>query len=186
MEIKRCSWCGTDPLYIQYHDEEWGIPVHDERQHFEFLVLETMQAGLSWITVLRKRENFRKAFDNFDPLKVAAYDENKAQELLQDAGIIRNQLKIKSAISNAACFLQVQQEFGSFDRYIWSFVDGQPIINHWQHTSELPASTPLSDRISKDLKRRGFKFVGTTVIYAHMQAIGLVNDHLVDCFARRV
>jgi DNA-3-methyladenine glycosylase I len=182
MEKVRCPWCGTDPLYVRYHDEEWGVPVHDELQHFEFLVLETMQAGLSWFTVLKKRENFRLAFDGFDPEKVSRYDEEKVQQLLQDAGIIRNQLKIRATINNANRFLEVQKEWGSFDRYIWSFVDHKPIINQWTSIKQVPASTSLSDKISKDLIKRGFKFVGTTVIYAHIQAIGMVNDHLVDCF----
>jgi DNA-3-methyladenine glycosylase I len=182
--MTRCPWCGTDPLYVKYHDEEWGVPVHDERQHFEFLVLETMQAGLSWFTILRKRENFRKAFSNFDPALVALYDDAKIEELLADPGIIRNRLKVKAAITNAKRFLEVQKEFGSFDSYIWSFVDQQPIINHWENLSEIPARTPLSDMISKDLVKRGFKFTGSTIIYAHMQAIGMVDDHLVSCFRR--
>jgi DNA-3-methyladenine glycosylase I len=180
----RCSWCGIDPLYVRYHDQEWGVPVHDDRQHFEFLVLETMQAGLSWLTVLRKRENFRRAFDGFDPGTVAQYDDDKVAELLSDAGIIRNRLKILSAINNARRFLIVQKEFGSFDRYIWSFVDYQPIVNHWKQLNEIPARTFLSDQISKDLIKRGFKFTGSTVIYAHMQAIGMIDDHLVSCFRR--
>jgi DNA-3-methyladenine glycosylase I len=180
--ISRCSWSEKDQLYRDYHDHEWGVPVHDERQHFEFLVLETMQAGLSWHTVLKKRENFRNAFDNFDPSAVALYGEEKINDLLQDAGIIRNRLKILSAIHNARCFLQVQQEYGSFDKFIWSFVDHQPVINQWQSQQQVPASTPLSDNISKDLAKRGFKFVGTTIIYAHLQAIGMVNDHLLSCF----
>jgi DNA-3-methyladenine glycosylase I len=182
MENNRCPWCLKSPLYIKYHDEEWGVPLHDERQHFEFLVLETMQAGLSWLTILNKRENFRKAFDHFDAEKVAAYDETKVKSLLEDAGIIRNQLKIRASINNAARFLEVQKEWGSFDKYIWSFVNYQPVINKWESMDQLPASTTLSDTVSKDMKKRGFKFVGTTVVYAHMQAIGMVNDHLVDCF----
>jgi DNA-3-methyladenine glycosylase I len=182
MEIIRCSWCGTDPLYVKYHDEEWGVPVHNEKQHFEFLVLESMQAGLSWLTVLRKRENFRKAFDGFDPNKVSLYDDKKINDLLQDPGIIRNKLKINACINNASRFLEVQKEFGTFDRYIWNFADGKPIINQWTKLSQIPAKTSLSDKISKDLIKRGFKFVGSTIIYAHMQAIGMVNDHLVSCF----
>jgi len=178
----RCPWCGSDPLYVKYHDEEWGVPVHDDRQHFEFLVLEAMQAGLSWHTVLKKRENFRIAFDNFNPEIVALYNEQKVLQLLGDAGIIRNQLKIRAAINNAVCFLKVQREWGSFDNYIWAFVDHVPIVNQWAMLSDLPAKTPLSDKISKDLIRRGFKFVGSTIIYAHIQAIGMVNDHLVSCF----
>ncbi len=180
--MERCLWCGTDPLYVKYHDEEWGVPVHDDRKHFEFLVLESMQAGLSWYIVLRKRENFRKAFAGFDPEKVAAFDQKKVEELVQDAGIIRNRVKILAAINNAARFLEVKKEFGTFDNFFWSFVEYKPVINNWENLSQLPASTSLSDLISKDLKSRGFKFLGTTVIYAHMQAIGLVNDHLIGCF----
>lgn len=178
----RCPWCGDDPLYVSYHDEEWGVPVRDDDKLFEFLILETFQAGLSWITVLRKRENFRKAFDNFDYRKIARYDEKKYEELLQNSGIIRNRLKIKATISNAVAFIKVQEEFGSFSKYIWEFVNGEPIQNSFTQLSGLPANTPLSDTISKDLKQRGFKFVGTTVVYAHMQATGMVNDHLVSCF----
>jgi len=180
--ISRCKWCEKDSLYIKYHDNEWGTPIHDEQKLFECLILETFQAGLSWITVLRKRENFRKAFDNFDYKKVALYDEDKIQELLQDAGIIRNKLKVRATVSNAQAFLKVQKEFGSFDKYIWSFVDWKPIQNKWKTTKELPASTELSDLLSKDLKKRGFKFVGSTVVYAHMQATGMVNDHTIDCY----
>jgi DNA-3-methyladenine glycosylase I len=180
--MHRCPWCGTDPLYVKYHDEEWGVPVHDEWTHFEFLVLEAFQAGLSWSTILRKRENFRAAFDNFDPQKVARYDEQKVAELLQNAGIIRNRLKIEAAINNANRFLEVQQEFGSFDNYIWKFVNGKPIVNSWKSLGQLPAKTELAEAISKDLKQRGFKFVGPTIIYAHIQAIGMVNDHLTGCF----
>lgn len=180
--MERCLWCGTDPLYVKYHDEEWGVPVHDDRKHFEFLVLESMQAGLSWYIVLRKRENFRKAFAGFDPEKVAAFDQKKVEELVQDAGIIRNRAKILAAINNAARFLEVKKEFGTFDNFFWSFVEYKPVINNWENLSQLPASTSLSDLISKDLKSRGFKFLGTTVIYAHMQAIGLINDHLIGCF----
>lgn len=180
--MNRCPWCGTDPLYVKYHDEEWGVPVHDDIRHFEFLVLESMQAGLSWYIVLKKRENFRKAFAGFDPEKVAVFDEKKIESLVQDAGIIRNIAKINSAVNNARRFLEVQEQYGSFDQYIWGFVNHQPVINHWQELSHLPASTPLSDQVSKDMKQRGFKFLGTTVIYAHMQAIGMVNDHLIGCF----
>ena len=182
MEKTRCAWCGTDPLYIAYHDTEWGVPVKDDKLLFEFLILETFQAGLSWITILRKRENFRKAFDNFDYKKIALYDEEKISELLSDAGIIRNKLKIRASITNALAFQQIQKEFGSFSNYIWSFVNNNPIKNSWKSLNELPAKTDLSDKISKDLKKRGFKFVGSTVIYAHMQATGMVNDHIVDCF----
>lgn len=180
--INRCDWAGDDPLYQKYHDNEWGTPVYDDATLFEFLILETFQAGLSWITILRKRQNFRKAFDQFDYQKIAKYDTKKENKLLQDAGIIRNKLKIKAAISNAQAFLKIQEEFGSFSKYIWAFVDGKPIQNKFKTMSELPANTPLSDTISKDLKKRGFKFVGSTVIYAHMQACGMVNDHLTTCF----
>ena len=179
---KRCSWCGEDPLYVAYHDEEWGVPVRDDDKLFEFLILETFQAGLSWITVLRKRENFRKAFDNFDYKKIANYPQKKIDSLLQDAGIIRNKLKIHATIGNAVAFMEVQKEFGSFSKYIWGFVDGVPIKNSSKKLSDIPANTPLSDVLSKDLKKRGFKFVGTTVVYAHMQATGMVNDHVTDCF----
>ncbi len=182
MNKNRCSWCGNDPLYVKYHDEEWGVPVYDDDKLFEFLILETFQAGLSWITVLRKRENFRKAFDNFDYKKIANYNDDKFDELIQDAGIIRNRLKIKATITNAIAFMEVQKEFGSFSNYIWKFTKGKPIVNKWKTLTEIPATTKLSDIISKDLKKRRFKFVGSTVIYAHMQATGMVNDHLVDCF----
>lgn len=182
MNKKRCSWCGEDPLYVKYHDTEWGTPVYDDDKLFEFLILETFQAGLSWITVLRKRENFRKAFDQFNYQKIAKYDDKKYMELLQNAGIIRNKLKIKATISNAISFMEIQKEFGSFSRYIWGFVNHKPIVNHYKNLNEIPATTELSDKLSKDLKKRGFKFVGSTVIYAHMQATGMVNDHIVDCF----
>ena len=180
--MSRCEWAGSDPLYMDYHDKEWGVPVYDDQKLFEFLVLETFQAGLSWITILRKRENFRIAFDNFDYHKIANYDEDKFKSLLHDAGIIRNRLKIKATITNAQAFIMIQKEFGSFSKYIWGFVDGTPVQNSFNSLSELPANTPLSDRISKDLKKRGFKFVGSTVIYAHMQATGMVNDHETGCF----
>lgn len=180
--MERCPWCGKDELYIKYHDEEWGVPVHDDNKHFEFLVLESAQAGLSWLTVLRKRENYRKAYDNFEPNKVAKYDENKINELLQNPGIIRNRKKIDASINNAKAFLQIQKEFGSFDNYIWKFVDNSPVINNWNSISELPASSELSDKVSKDLKLRGFKFLGTTIVYAYLQATGVINDHLLDCF----
>jgi DNA-3-methyladenine glycosylase I len=182
MEKKRCAWCGDDPLYVAYHDTEWGVPVYDDATLFEFLTLETFQAGLSWITVLRKRENFRKAFDGFDYKKIAVYNEKKFDALLQNEGIIRNKLKIKAAVTNALAFMEIQKEFGSFSKYIWGFVNGKPIKNSLKSLSEAPANTPLSDSISKDLKKRGFKFVGSTVVYAHMQATGMVNDHLVGCF----
>jgi len=181
----RCSWCGTDPLYVKYHDEEWGKPVHDDRILFEFLLLESAQAGLSWITVLRKRENYRKAFADFDPEKVAQFTEEDVVRLLQDPGIIRNRQKIAAAINNARLFLQVQKEFGSFANYMWGFLpDGKPIINNWKDHTHTPPRTELSDKISADMKKRGFKFFGTTICYAHMQATGMVNDHLENCIAR--
>ena len=180
--IARCEWCGTDPLYVKYHDEEWGVPVHDDNKHFEMIILDGAQAGLSWLTVLRKRENYRKAFDKFNPKKVAKYDEKKIEVLLNNPGIIRNKLKVRSAITNAQVFLKVQKEFGSFDEYIWQFVGGKPIVNKWKSLKELPATSKESDAMSKDLKKRGFKFVGSTICYAYMQAAGMVNDHIVDCF----
>ena len=182
MTKHRCGWCVGDPLYEAYHDEEWGTAVYDDNTLFEFLILETFQAGLSWITVLRKRENFRKAFDGFDYKKIAKYNQNKIDELLQDAGIIRNKLKVNATITNAQAFMKIQDEFGSFSKYIWGFTDGKPIINAFKSQNDIPANTPLSDTISKDLKKRGFKFVGTTVVYAHMQATGMVNDHEINCF----
>lgn len=182
---KRCNWSEKDDLYRNYHDNEWGRPVYDDATLFEFLILETFQAGLSWHTILKKRDNFRKAFDKFDVKKVAAYNDKKLQILIEDTGIIRNQLKIKSAVSNAQAFIKIQEEFGSFSKYIWAFVDGKPIDNKPQTLKDVPATTPLSDALSKDLKKRGFKFVGSTVIYAHMQATGMVNDHVVDCFTRK-
>ena len=178
----RCSWCGDDPLYVEYHDTEWGVPFRDEQKMFEFLVLETFQAGLSWITILRKRENFRKVLDNFDYKKIALYDEVKITELLQDAGIIRNKLKVRATISNAVAFMKIQKEFGSFSKYIWGFVNDTPIQNNIKSMSEVKATTATSDKLSKDLKKRGFKFVGPTMIYAYMQATGMVNDHTVGCF----
>lgn len=179
---KRCFWVNDDPLYVAYHDKEWGVPVYDDKTLFEFLILETFQAGLSWITILKKRENFRKAFDNFDYNKVANYKEGKYEELLMDAGIIRNKLKIRSAIANAKLFIDVQEEFGSFSKFFWSYTNEKPIVNHFNKREDVPATTVLSDKISKDLKKRGFKFVGSTVIYAYMQATGMVNDHTTDCF----
>lgn len=180
----RCGWCGTDPLYMEYHDKEWGKPVYDDETLFEFLILETFQAGLSWITILRKRENFRKAFDKFNYKKIAKYNDDKLAELMEDPGIIRNRLKVQAAVTNAKAFMKVQKEFGSFSKYIWDFVGGKPIVNHPKSLTGVPATTPLSDAISKDLKKRGFKFVGSTVIYAHMQATGMVNDHVADCSFR--
>ena len=177
-----CEWSSNDPLMIEYHDTEWGVPLYDDHKLFEFLILETFQAGLSWKTILHKRENFRAAFDNFDFKKVANYGENKFNELVNNAGIIRNKLKIKAAISNAQAYKKVREEFGSFSAYIWEFTNGKPIVNHFKSLKEIPATSDLSDAISKDLKKRGFKFVGSTVIYAHMQATGMVNDHVVGCF----
>jgi len=182
---KRCAWSGTDPLYVAYHDEEWGVPVHDDRVLFEFLVLEGAQAGLSWSTILRKRDAYRRAFDRFDPRKVARYDKRKVASLLADASIVRNRAKIESAIKNAKAFLDVQEEFGSFDAYQWRFVDGRPIQNRRRAIGDVPATTAESDALSKDLKSRGFSFVGSTIVYSHMQAVGMVNDHLVDCFRYR-
>lgn len=183
MESKtRCSWCLSSDLYKEYHDQEWGAPVYDDAIFFEFLILETFQAGLSWITILKKRENFRAAFDQFNYQKIAQYQEDKIQELLLDAGIIRNKLKVRAAVSNALAFIKVQEEFGSFSSYYWSFTNGKPILNNPKTLQDVPATTPLSDQISKDLKKRGFKFVGSTVIYAHMQATGIVNDHIADCW----
>jgi len=177
----RCPWAKGE-VYVRYHDEEWGVPVHDDRTLFEFLILEGAQAGLSWSTILNKRDNYRKAFDRFDPKRVARYDRRKIQQLLRDPGIVRNRLKIASAIANAKSFLLVQQEFGTFDRYIWQFVEGKPRVNSWKSLSEVPARTPESDAMSKDLKRRGFNFVGSTICYAFMQGVGMVNDHVTDCF----
>lgn len=180
---KRCAWVPEDNLlYQEYHDKEWGVPVHDDRLHFEFLILEGAQAGLSWLTILKRRDAYRKAFDNFDPKKVARYGPGKIEELMQNEGIIRNRLKIESSVTNAQAFLAVQKEFGSFDAYIWGFIGGKPIQNKWKGRSEVPAVTADAERLSKDLMKRGFRFVGPTIIYAHMQAIGLVNDHTVDCF----
>ncbi|TYA52996.1 DNA-3-methyladenine glycosylase I [Formosa maritima] len=182
MEKHKCGWCVGDDLYEAYHDEEWGVPVTDDDRLFEFLILETFQAGLSWITILRKRENFRTAFDDFDYNKIAHYKQDKIDSLLQDAGIIRNKLKIHATVSNAQMFMKIQEEFGSFSTYIWKFVDGKPIKNKRKNYKDTPATTNISDALSKDLKKRGFKFVGSTVMYAHMQATGMVNDHEVGCF----
>ncbi|WP_297806621.1 DNA-3-methyladenine glycosylase I [uncultured Polaribacter sp.] len=179
---QRCFWVTDSQLYKNYHDEEWGIPVYDDKTLFEFLILETFQAGLSWITILNKRENFRKALDNFDYKKIATYNESKYESLLKDAGIIRNKLKIRSAITNAQVFMKIQKEFGSFSKFIWSYVNNEPIVNKFQKREDVPTTTILSDTISKDLKKRGFKFVGSTVMYAYMQAVGMVNDHTADCF----
>ena len=181
----RCAWCSDDPLYQAYHDTEWGVPVHDDPTLFEFLTLEGAQAGLSWLTILRKRENYRRAFDNFDIERIARYGERETQRLLADAGIVRNRLKIAATIGNARATLAVQAQYGSLDSFLWDFVDGKPIINHWRSLSELPVSTPQSDAMSKALKRLGFKFVGSTICYAFMQAVGMVNDHTVDCFRYR-
>ena len=180
--VNRCAWAGSDPLYQAYHDEEWGVPVHDDRLLFEFLILEGAQAGLSWITILRKRAAYRTAFAGFDPEVVARFDQKKVEELLANPGIVRNRLKVASTISNAIAFLKVREEFGSFDAYQWRFVDGEPVQNSWRSLKDIPASTKVSDSLSHDLKQRGFSFVGSTICYAHMQAIGMVNDHTVDCF----
>ena len=184
-EKRRCSWAGDVPVYVDYHDNEWGKPTHDDRMLFELLVLEGAQAGLSWLTILKKREAYREALDGFDPAKVALYDEAKVEELMTNEGIVRNRRKIDAAITNAKLFLDVTREFGSFDAFIWDYVDGEPIVNRWKTQADVPATTPLSDRISKDLKKRGFKFVGSTIVYAYLQSIGIVNDHVVDCFAYR-
>jgi DNA-3-methyladenine glycosylase I len=181
-EKVRCSWCLKTEKYMQYHDEEWGLPVHDDQKHFEFLILEGAQAGLSWLTVLNKREGYRKAFADFDPTKVARFTEAKCEKMLLDPGIVRNRLKVYGAVNNAKRFLEVQKEFGSFDKYIWSFVGNKPIINKWNSLGQVAPTTKESDALSKDLIKRGFKFVGSTVMYSHMQACGLVNDHLVSCF----
>lgn len=181
----RCGWCGTDPLYQEYHDNEWGKPVYDDDRLFEFLLLETFQAGLSWITILRRRESFAKAFDNFDYKKIAQYGQADIDRLMSDPGIIRNRLKVLAAITNAQNYMKVQQEFGSFSTYFWAFTNGKPIVNTFATLREVPATTPLSDAVSKDLKKRGFKFVGSTIIYAHMQATGMVNDHVMSCWLRQ-
>lgn len=183
--MNRCGWVNQDPLYIEYHDKEWGVPVYDDRLLFEYLNLEGAQAGLSWYTILKKRENYREAFDQFDPDIIVQYDEQKIEELMNNPGIVRNRLKIQAVIANAQAYKRVVSEFGSFRTYIWSFVDGQPIVNQFQEMKEVPASTERSDRLSKDLKKRGFKFVGTTICYAFMQAVGMVNDHIVTCCCRQ-
>lgn len=181
-EKTRCGWCLGTPLYIDYHDQEWGVPVHDDNKLFEFLILESMQAGLNWLTILKKRENFRKAFSNFNPEKVACFNDKKVAELMQDAGIIRHEKKIRAAINNAKLFLNLQEKHGSFDQYIWQFVDGKPLKNAWKDLTEVPATTLISDKMAKEFKKQGFQFLGSTICYAHMQATGMVNDHLVTCF----
>jgi DNA-3-methyladenine glycosylase I len=181
----RCGWCGVDPLYVRYHDREWGVPVRKDRKLFEFLVLEGAQAGLSWITILRKRDAYRRAFDDFDPEVVARYDARRLRKLLADPGIVRNRLKLQSAVKNARAFLAIQEEFGSFSAYQWRFVDGEPVVGRFRALREVPARTAISDEFSKDLRQRGFSFVGSTIVYAHMQAVGMVNDHLVGCFRHR-
>lgn len=182
--MKRCDWCLGSDLYMHYHDEEWGVANHNDRKHFEFLVLESAQAGLSWITILKKRENYRKAYDGFDVSKVSQYDEAKIEELIQNDGIVRNRRKIIASINNAKCFLETVKEFGSFDKYIWSFVGDKPIVNDIKTMSDVPAKSEISDRLSSDMKKRGFKFLGSVIMYSHMQAMGLINDHLNDCFRK--
>lgn len=184
--LNRCAWCGTDQLYVKYHDDEWGVPVHDDRKLFEMLNLEGAQAGLSWITILKKRENYLELFDNFDAEKIVNYSEKKIEMILQNSGIVRNKLKVNSVVTNAKAFLEIKNEFGSFDKYIWQFVDGKQIINKINHINEVPVKTEISDAMSKDLKKRGFKFVGSTICYAFMQAVGMVNDHTTDCFRYKV
>ena len=181
----RCSWCGNDALYIRYHDKEWGVPVHSDKRLFEFLILEGAQAGLSWITVLKKRDNYRRELDRFDFNRVAAYDDNKIQQLLQNPGLIRNRLKMQAAVRNARAYLEVRKEFGTFNRYIWQFTDGKPMQNNWKKLEDIPAKTSISDQMSKDLKQRGFTFVGSTICYAFMQATGMVNDHVTGCFRHK-
>jgi DNA-3-methyladenine glycosylase I len=182
MTLTRCPWCTSNPIYINYHDTEWGIPVHDDQKLFEFLILEGAQAGLSWLTILKKREGYNKAFSNFEVIKVARFSEKKIEKLIQNPQIIRNKLKIRSAVSNAQNFIKIQEEFGSFSNYSWQFVDEKPIVNKWKELKNIPANSKESDRFSKDLKNRGFKFVGSTIMYAYMQAVGMINDHLVSCF----
>lgn len=182
--MDRCDWCQSDDLYIKYHDEEWGVPVHDDRKQFEFLVLESAQSGLSWITILKKRENYSLAYDNFEPGIVALYDDKKIDELLSNPGIVRNRRKIEASVNNARKFLEIQKTFGSFDRYIWGFVNNKPIVNSWRNSSEVPATSPLSDAVSKDLKQRGFRFLGSVTVYAHLQATGIVDDHINTCFRK--
>lgn len=185
MQVQRCEWVGSDPIYVAYHDKEWGVPVRDESKHFEFLVLEGAQAGLSWLTILKRRDGYQRVFQGFDPVKVAAMSSADIEKALQDKGIIRNRQKVSSAVNNAGVFLEIQREFGSFDKYIWEFVDDQPIVNSWTKDSDIPATSEVSDRLSADLKKRGMKFVGSTIIYAHLQATGLINDHLISCFRHK-
>ena len=181
-ELIRCSWSGSDPVYLEYHDKEWGVPVRDDRKQYEFLVLESAQAGLSWLTILKRRDGYRRLYEDFDPAKVVRFDEARIKAMLLDEGIIRNRKKIESSINNARRFLEVREQYGSFCNYLWGFTDGKQVVNHFKSMNEVPATTPLSDNIAKDLKGRGFQFLGSTIIYAHLQATGLVNDHLVDCF----
>lgn len=183
--LRRCPWCGTDELYVRYHDEEWGAPTHDDRRHFEFLVLESAQAGLSWITILRKRENYRKAYRGFDPAKVARFAARDVERLMGNAGIVRNRAKIEASISNARLFLALQRERGSFDAYLWGWTGGRPVVNRWKALADIPARTELSDAVAKDLKARGFRFLGSTIMYSHLQAVGVVDDHLASCFRAR-
>ncbi|MBN1838033.1 MAG: DNA-3-methyladenine glycosylase I [Spirochaetales bacterium] len=183
--MRRCPWCGSDPLLVRYHDEEWGVPVHEDQRHFEFLLLEGAQAGLSWLTILRKREAYRQAYRGFDPVAVASFGPREVERLLGDPGIVRNRLKIQSSISNARSFLEVQSRMGSFDRFLWELVGGRPVVGSWKRLEEVPARTPLSDRLSRQLGSLGFRFVGPTIVYAYLQAVGAVNDHLVDCFRYR-
>jgi DNA-3-methyladenine glycosylase I len=183
--VVRCEWAGPDPVYLKYHDEEWGVPVYDDTMQFEFLILEGAQAGLSWITILKRREGYRKVFHNFDAKLVSKMNEDEIQSALQNPGIIRNKLKVRAAVTNARVFLQIVSEFGTFTNYIWRFVDNKPVVNNWKNTSQVPAKTEISDKLSADLKKRGMKFVGSTIMYAHMQATGLVNDHLVTCFRHK-
>ena len=183
--MEKCDWCTGSEIYERYHDEEWGVPVHDDKKHFEFLILESAQAGLSWLTILKRREGYLRAFANYDPDVVAKYDQERIEELVLDASIIRNRMKIEATVNNAKRFQEIQREFGSFDNYIWGFVEGKPLVNKWKSTEEIPAKTELSDRVSKDLKERGFKFVGSTIIYAHLQATGVVNDHVISCYRYR-
>jgi len=185
VEKKRCDWSGSDPIYVEYHDHEWGVPVRDDRKQFEFLVLESAQAGLSWLTILKRREGYRRLYEGFDPEKVVRFDESRIQTMLKDTGIIRNRKKIESSINNARRFLEVREQYGSFSNYFWGFTDGKQVVNHFLSMNEIPATTPLSDTITKDMKQKGFQFLGSTILYAHMQATGLVNDHMVDCFRHK-